>query len=67
MVVMDARGGVSGGTVASGFGAFDDPTARRVAADPYCLNPPDGRCDADCWCRCLGRAVFAHISEHNIS
>ena len=40
MVFSDAKGGVSGGTVASGFGAFDDPDARRVAADPYCLNPP---------------------------
>ncbi len=39
VVFADAKGGVSGGTVASGFGAFDDPNARRVASDPYCLNP----------------------------
>ena len=43
VVFSDMRGAVSGGTVASGFGAFDDPDARRVAADPYCLNPPGGR------------------------
>ena len=40
-----AAGGVSGGTVASLFGAlFDESSAeRKQSADPYCLDPPDSK------------------------
>ena len=41
----DVAGGVSGGTVASLFGAlFDESSAeRKQSADPYCLDPPDSK------------------------
>lgn len=42
MMVGDAKGGVSGGTIVSLVGAaFDEtPEHRRAAADPYGLLPP---------------------------
>lgn len=43
LVLMRARGGVSGGTVASGLGqlaaARRDPAVRRLLGDPYALSP----------------------------
>jgi short subunit dehydrogenase-like uncharacterized protein len=42
-VLTGARGGVSGGTVASGLGQLaelrSDPSLARIAADPYALSP----------------------------
>lgn len=47
MSVAGARGGVSGGTAASGLNMFeemaDDPDLRRQTADPYVLAPADLR------------------------
>jgi short subunit dehydrogenase-like uncharacterized protein len=43
LVVTALRGGISGGTLASGLGQFDDMRAssdnRRIVADPYALSP----------------------------
>ncbi len=47
MSVKGARGGVSGGTAASGMAMFeemaDDPELRKVVGDPYVLAPVDMR------------------------
>lgn len=46
LVVTGAKGGVSGGTIASGLGELEragsDATAARVLADPYSLSPDRG-------------------------
>jgi short subunit dehydrogenase-like uncharacterized protein len=47
MAVKGAKGGVSGGTAASGMQMFEemaaDPSLRKVVADPYVLSPADLR------------------------
>jgi len=47
MSVAGARGGLSGGTAASGMNMFEemsaDPNLRKETADPYVLTPPDHR------------------------
>jgi short subunit dehydrogenase-like uncharacterized protein len=46
LVVTALRGGVSGGTLASGMGEWDEvrasPAARRLIGDPYALSPDRG-------------------------
>ncbi len=43
LIVMAAKGGISGGTIASGFNELDrtrdDPRAAKILADPYSLSP----------------------------
>ena len=44
MVVDEAKGSVSGGTIASMFGLFSEaPDVQRAISDPYCLDPPNSR------------------------
>jgi short subunit dehydrogenase-like uncharacterized protein len=47
LFVESAKGGISGGTIASMLNLFEearrDPGVRRLLADPYSLNPPDKR------------------------
>ena len=48
--VIDLRGGVSGGTIASMVEVMDaahDPAVREILSDPYALNPPDSRSGPD--------------------
>ena len=46
LVVTALRGGISGGTLASGMGQWDEmrasPAARRLVGDPYALSPDRG-------------------------
>ena len=44
LAVMDASGGISGGTIASGMEMFEsDPKERKMVMNPYCLVDDNGK------------------------
>ncbi|KAL4451997.1 hypothetical protein ABPG75_007659 [Micractinium tetrahymenae] len=71
-VVMGSKGGVSGGTIASGMNAFSEmkrkPELRATASDVYALVPPEAKGgDGEFWgvqfCRELGKYLAPFVMQ----